>query len=330
VVTVHLTAEDVARTRFGFSTVWETTAGLYAVTSTSARALHRPLHRQLTAAGRKAVEAMSDLVGVPGWMPDSLAPQPQGAAIDPVQELSGIRRTPDCVVERDLDVLRRKRPASRWAAMDRDQFVDELAGTLTAYWECELAPHWEVIESVVRSDVRSRQGQLAGDGIAATLHKLHPAVTFEHSALEVHLPLHRCEINGSGAGLWLVPSVFRWSGVGLASSTNGTLVLSYPARGAGTVWEDRKGAAPGVESLIGRSRAAVLADLDVPRSTTELARRLQLAPATVSAHLSTLADARLVVGTRYGRAVLYARTRLGALLLTGGQDSFELTEGIPR
>ena len=69
--------------------------------------------------------------------------------------------------------------------------------------------------------------------------------------------------------------------------------------------------------LIGGSRATMLADLAAPRSTTELAERLSLSPATVSHHITALRDAGLATARREGRSVLYARTPLGDALATG-------------
>ena len=70
--------------------------------------------------------------------------------------------------------------------------------------------------------------------------------------------------------------------------------------------------------MLGRSRAAMLADLGAPRSTTELAKRLSLSPATASHHLTALRDAGLISAQRDGRTVLYARTPLGDGLAAPG------------
>jgi DNA-binding transcriptional ArsR family regulator len=323
-VGIHLSADDVARIRFGYSAVWETTASLYALTSSSSYALHRPLRRQLTAVGRSRAAALSELTCIPGWIPDTLSPPPRSAPAEPRIEFADVRSTPTCVAEADLDVLRRNRPCSRWARMRQEQFVDELASLLTEYWLHELAPRWEVIESVNGSDVRSRQRGLGTDGVGSALRLLHPGVSYGRSVIRIEMALHTCELTGNGQGVWLVPSVFRWPKVGLASTQSGAFVISYPAQGAGTIWEEHKTRERGLEALVGRSRAAVLADLDVARTTTALARRLALAPATVSAHLSRLAGAGLVSSTREGRLVLYSRTPLGTLLLdkNGAVDQF--------
>jgi DNA-binding transcriptional ArsR family regulator len=318
-VGIHLSADDVARIRFGYSAVWEITASLYALTNRSSYPLHRPLRRQLTAVGRSTAATLSELTCVPGWIPDTLSPPPRSAPVDPRTELTGIRDTPSCVAERDLDVLRRNRPWIRWAKMCPDQFVDELASLLMEYWVHELASRWEVIESVNSSDARNRQRGLATDGVGSALQLLHPGVSYERSVIHIEMPLHDCQLTGNGEGVWLVPSVFRWPKVGLASIQSGAFVISYPSQGAGTIWEERKSREHGLEALVGRSRAAVLEDLDVARTTTALARRLALAPATVSVHLSKLAAAGLVSSTREGRLVLYSRTSLGTLLLNSDQ-----------
>jgi DNA-binding transcriptional ArsR family regulator len=319
-VRIQLSADDVARIRFGYSAVWETTASVYALTNPSSYGLHRPLRRQLTAAGRATAAALSELTCVPGWIPDTLSPPPHSAPVDPLVEFAEVRSTPSCVAERDLEVLRRNRLSSRWARMCPDQFVDEIAALLKDYWRQELATRWEVIESVNGSDARNRQRGLARDGMGSALQLLHPSVSYERSVIQIEMALHHCRLTGKGEGVWLVPSVFRWPKVGVASIPSGAFVISYPAQGAGTIWEERRSRERGLGALVGRSRAAVLADLNVARSTTALARRLELAPATVSAHLSRLAGAGLVSSAREGRLVLYSRTSLGTLLLNSDQE----------
>ncbi|MEV0002240.1 helix-turn-helix domain-containing protein [Micromonospora sp. NPDC050980] len=67
--------------------------------------------------------------------------------------------------------------------------------------------------------------------------------------------------------------------------------------------------------LVGTSRADILADLDVPRSTGELSRRHHLAPATVSYHLGVLLRSGLVRRRRDRHRVLYQRSASGDGLL---------------
>ncbi|EDY58892.2 ArsR family transcriptional regulator [Streptomyces sviceus ATCC 29083] len=92
----------------------------------------------------------------------------------------------------------------------------------------------------------------------------------------------------------------------------------YPARGMGGLHGDvvpRPSEA--LARLLGRQRAAVLAGLGDPASTTDLARRHGLAPSTVSAHLAVLREAGLLRSRRQGHRVLYGRTALGDAVVAG-------------
>jgi DNA-binding transcriptional ArsR family regulator len=68
-------------------------------------------------------------------------------------------------------------------------------------------------------------------------------------------------------------------------------------------------------ALVGRTRAVLLATLDLPRTTTQLAGQLGLSPPAVSQHLKILRDTGLVGARRRGRMVLYQRTAAATALL---------------
>jgi len=67
--------------------------------------------------------------------------------------------------------------------------------------------------------------------------------------------------------------------------------------------------------LIGRTRAGLLAMLDGPLSTSELARRAGLSIGGVSRHLAVLREAGLVASHRRGHAIVHEPTALGLSLL---------------
>ena len=79
--------------------------------------------------------------------------------------------------------------------------------------------------------------------------------------------------------------------------------------------ERRPHSATSLDELIGPSRATILGDLGVPRSTAELSLRHGLTRATVSHHLGVLHRAGLLVRRRHGRQVLYRRSSRGDDLL---------------
>jgi hypothetical protein len=116
-----------------------------------------------------------------------------------------------------------------------------------------------------------------------------------------------------GQGMLFVPSAFTWPRPS-ASLEAGPFVV-YPARGIAGLWDPARAAPPAaLAALLGTRRASVLAALHVPRSTTELARALELTPGSVSQHLSVLRDAGLANAHRVGRVVLYVRSPTGDAL----------------
>jgi DNA-binding transcriptional ArsR family regulator len=70
--------------------------------------------------------------------------------------------------------------------------------------------------------------------------------------------------------------------------------------------------------MLGRTRTILLAELEAPASTTELALRTGISVAGVSPHLTALRDAGMVSAHRSGRSVLYARTAVAESLLATG------------
>jgi DNA-binding transcriptional ArsR family regulator len=67
--------------------------------------------------------------------------------------------------------------------------------------------------------------------------------------------------------------------------------------------------------VLGRGRARLLAELDEPASTKDLAGRTGITPGGVSQHLTALRAAGLLTSHRVGREVLYARTDIAESLL---------------
>jgi DNA-binding transcriptional ArsR family regulator len=114
-----------------------------------------------------------------------------------------------------------------------------------------------------------------------------------------------------------VPSAFGWERPFSITDAPWQPTLIYPARGVAMLWEPGEPAPDGVAALVGRTRAELLAALDAPRSTTELAACLGVSPGGASQHLSVLRAAGLVTGRREGRSVLYVRTPLADSLAAG-------------
>jgi DNA-binding NarL/FixJ family response regulator/DNA-binding transcriptional ArsR family regulator len=145
----------------------------------------------------------------------------------------------------------------------------------------------------------------------------------DHDLLQVDKP-HHCShrFDLAGTGILLVPCAFIWPAVSVECCGVDQPTITYPTRGVAELWTE----APAeqidpLSSLVGRTRATLLATLGLPRTTTQLAAQLDLSPPAVSQHLKVLKDTGLVTARRRGRMVLYRRTAAATTLLEAVRSS---------
>ncbi len=93
--------------------------------------------------------------------------------------------------------------------------------------------------------------------------------------------------------------------------------LVYPVTGA--MAPVSQSTTDGLARLVGPNRAALLAQLDTPHSTSHLAAITGLPLGSVGNHLRVLLDAGVVLRRRSGREVLYWRTALGDEMCAAGR-----------
>lgn len=198
---------------------------------------------------------------------------------------------------------------------------DRLATTMRSYWQVGLAPYWLRIRSALEADVAHRLITAGEMGLFSVLEDLHPEVSVDREALMISKPQHEA-VTYLGIQLRLVPSVFVWPRL-MVGHAHDRVELVYGARGVGQVWnaDSLPRLRNGLSALLGRTRATVLTRVDLPVSTTELARQLGASPAGVNQHLSVLHRAGLVKRRRAGRTVWYTQTELGARLVRANQDN---------
>ncbi|WP_431902770.1 ArsR/SmtB family transcription factor [Nonomuraea sp. bgisy101] len=316
---------DLAETRFAVSPMWEVVTSFRALAAAAVPDLHLgwadQVRPRLAAAGLDR-GWLADMIPPAGHLPDFLNPAPTSASPGLAGELAAIEATAPDQVRRDLDVLaaeREGRLSSRLRSLHRtpETYLPRIVAEIDVYWRLAIAPYWGRIRSVLESDVFYRGRQVAEHSTAQALDELHHTVRWVDGSL--HLAQRHCAITRieTGAGLLLVPSVFAWPRVLTRTAASEPPQLAYPARGIGTLWERRTHAhMDALAAVIGRSRALILAELDSPASTTELAHRSGLSAAGVSQHLTALRAAGLTSTHRAGRSVLYARTELADALLT--------------
>lgn len=197
--------------------------------------------------------------------------------------------------------------------------ISILADAMEAAWHELVAPDWPTLRAILERDVVHRGALLSSGGWSAALAGLNKRLRWRDGVIELagSAPgTHHLD----GSGLLLVPSVFAWPRIGAYTEAPWPKTLVYPARGAAALWEPSVATpADALASLLGRTRARLLAALSDPASTTQLAKSLSLAPGAVGDHLAVLRNAGLATRARAGRSVLYHRTPLGDALV-GGAD----------
>jgi biotin operon repressor len=313
------TVEDLARTRFAISPIWEAVHSLVAFRDPAAAALHVPWLRSLSGRlGGLELERAVALNPPRGFRPDFTTPPPAGPLGTLEDDLAALRRTPLAQIRRDMLLFASQHGRSplvqTWLEHPRRE-VRRLAATLEEYWARALEPEWSRIHGFLEADIAHRARQLTEGGAAALFADLHPAVTWGERHVDVVVTRHEATIELAGRGLLLMPSAFQWTGPAVVDLEPWQPTILYPARGIATLWQDAAPAPDGLRRLLGATRAAALADLGAPRSTTELARRLSISPANASHHLAALRDAGLLTARREGRSVLYVRTPTGDALV---------------
>ncbi|WP_328299432.1 helix-turn-helix domain-containing protein [Streptomyces sp. NBC_00435] len=317
-------AADLAKTRFAVSPMWEIVTSFRLLRNEAEPPLHRGWAAQVRPRlVRSGLDRgwLAALIPGDGYLADFLNPTPAGPFPELSAELEAIRRSTPEQVRSDLDELARKsrRPSPRLRLLHEEPgaVLEKVTEEIETYWEFALAPYWSRVRQLLEADVFHRARQVAEHGAAHVLNELHDSVRWDEGTLRMVRRQCALQQNEAGAGLLLVPSAFAWPRVLTRSVAPEPAQLAYPARGIGTLWEPRAAkATDAVAAVLGRSRTLLLAELDTPASTTQLARHSGLSAAAVSQHLMALRNAGLVTGHRAGRSVLYARTAVADALLT--------------
>ncbi|MES4907882.1 MULTISPECIES: helix-turn-helix domain-containing protein [unclassified Streptomyces] len=317
---IEFSAEDVARTRFAVSPLWEVVASVRVLKGADEHGMHRRWTEQVRprlAAAKLDLAPLSRLIAVPtAGIPAFLVPPPTTPQPSLEVELAALRSTPP-----DLLVTTTPEARAAVAALREDprRGLDRLVEVIAAYWEVALAPYWPRVLALFESDILHRARHFAEGGARRLFDDLDPQLTWDSGTLRM---AHRC-IRGvrrlDGRGLLLVPSAFVWPRIfSTLDGDDWQPNLRYAPRGIGTLWEQRpQPCSDALAGVLGRTRALLLAQLAAPASTTDLARRIGLSPGGVSQHLTALRAAGLVSAHRTGRVVLYARTSVGEALVGG-------------
>jgi len=211
-------------------------------------------------------------------------------------------------------VLTRTPWLDRLADQDRETW-HELRHALRAAFAALLADSWDRLQAAFDAERAWRTRLLAQHGIRTALAGLGPGGRWEGTTLVFDTP-EDVRITLTGHGVVLLPSTL-WTGRPLlAVYDDAPTVLIYQAAtplplltGRGPEDHSPLGA------LLGRTRAAALELLTRERTTSEVARELDISKSSASEHAKALRDARLISTHQDGKAVWHVLTPLGLDLL---------------
>lgn len=187
-----------------------------------------------------------------------------------------------------------------------------------AAYDHALRPVFDLVQDLHQAEFTRHAVTVAEHGIGHALGHLVPGALLRDLVWELEAPFER-HIDVDGRGVVLLPT-FHWTGHPLVcDQPDRPVVVTYPA-GPGiplTPEAPRGGdsAEAALAAVLGRTRLDMLFLLADEHTTSDLARRLGVSNATVSAHTAALRGAGLISTVRAGRAVLHQRTALGGVLV---------------
>lgn len=312
--------EDLMRCRFAVSPLWETLAAVHTLFEPHRQSFHLPWIRKARLPGHVDLAPIRLLLPRPGYVPDFLTPPPESPLTSFEDGIDRLRATPSHQVDQELRLClldpRRRLPSATTEPLLADPAAtrDTMADLLTACWEHLVQPHWPRLQALLDADISLRSRTLALEGLEALLAGLDDRLSWDGGTLNISGPAATEHLRLGNRGLVLMPSAFIWPELVLISEEPWQPTLVYPVRGVGDLWSAPSSPPEALTRVMGRARARILTHLSTPETTRNLATRLNLSQATVSANLTALRDAGLLESWRSGREVFYTRSPLGTAL----------------
>jgi DNA-binding transcriptional ArsR family regulator len=333
VLRIRFTAADLARTRIALrpDPLWELTLSLSILQSRRPSALHREwwktTHRRLRTYRDDAEPArrLTSLIPLRGDFPDFLTPH---EGLDGLEAgLEALTAMPRDRLRADLSRLRPQPSRPTWIRLlsqgDRAihaKVVDDFRRYFTAF----IQPSWRAINSHVTAEIHRRAQQCRSGGVERVLESRPPGFRWTPPILTTDYPVERT-IDLRGRGITLIPSFFCTVTPVTLIDAGLPPILVYPVETAVESQAFRPAgpsdaAHVALAAIMGGTRANILRTLTTPCTTTELARYIDMSPASASHHAGLLRNAGLITTARNGQAVIHALTPTGyALLLREGE-----------
>lgn len=316
--------EDLARVRFapGPDPLWETLLSAHLVHELDGTRVFGPWRAGiLPGIPRQALPYLA-LTPPVGYSPDFLTPE--GGCTDFAAGAEDMMYTSPERVGAELDELTglKQAQAPAWMrdlAEGSNRVMHGLRSSMEAFHAHAVAPVWSQVRHVTDADRAARTHLLATSGVEAVLSTLHPSTTWANGVLTIQSRMMNRDVHLNGRGLTIVPSYFCWRRPITLANPGLKPTLLVPVARERHVVEHRSDTDRALAALLGRTRARALRELVGSGTTTVLAERMDISPASASEHTSVLRRAGLVASQREGRRVVHVLTPLGQGLLEGSK-----------
>ncbi|WP_427888878.1 ArsR/SmtB family transcription factor [Kribbella sp. GL6] len=321
---VHFECADLARTTIAQQPdpLWEVLLGLHVLQLDDEPETFGPWRERARARLSALEQELLALTPPVGYSPDFLTPRAGGDGLE--AGLAAVAATPPAQLTAELrrlsDGVRLPGWTRRLAAGDTNVMTRIVHG-LRAFHRTKIAPQMPMITTAIEPAVAKHNDTVAHAGFESLLPQLHPSLSWSAPVLTVALPHVDRELRLHGRGLRLVPSFFCRKYPMMLLDPALPPVLVYPVRhdpARSQVVVRRPNREGAVADLIGKTRAKVLTVISAGAcSTSELAARAGISPASASEHARVLHDTGLVTTHRVGSSVRHTLNPVGANVLSG-------------
>ncbi|WP_314171435.1 ArsR/SmtB family transcription factor [Streptomyces winkii] len=333
-IRIHFGADDLARTQVASAPdpLWETLLSLHLLQEREGKTVFGRWRERTRSRLPVSVRNLLFPLAPPrGYSPDFLTPAESADGLE--AGLEALLSTPRERLRTDMRRLAASRHVPVWARDVGPRGLERLADAVSSYHELALAPYQSQIRGHVEADRAERAQRVLNGGVQGLLDGLHPNLSWQPPVLELRGTRVNRDMCLHGRGLRLVPSFFcRRNPVTLRDPALQP-VLVYPVQHqpgwADAHTEGRRQTESGQSpcaALLGRTRAAALEVVASGCTTSELARRLNVSPATATHHTAVLRDAGLITSHRAGGNVRHTLGTLGSALL---QSAAPADEALP-
>jgi DNA-binding transcriptional ArsR family regulator len=323
-ITIGLQPGDLENIRFAYSPLIELTASYCVTLRQHKQAPYRSWIEEVRQALHGYEFPYIDAVVPPHhYIADFVTPTPTNTHSMLEDELRRVHDTPPDLIRKNILVTIKaggETEIRRHFLVNPREALECLLQELRLYWQLTLAHHWDRMRSVLESDVLFHAREMALHGVDHMFEDFSEWLRYRESVIYLnkknHLGQEDLSVQLEGTGIYLVPAVFQRGHLSWQVVSEWQPMLIYGARGSG-LWYHANLPEPdaALRLALGAGRAKVLAALQSPAHTTELAQQLKLTSGAISQHLRRLHQAGLVESHRSSHHVYYRLTPRGETLV---------------